>query len=132
MAPTADPIVISGISGRFPESNNIQEFWENLLKGEAMNSVDDSRWPVGLLALPPKSGKIPDVSKFDNEFFGFSDQEANWMDPQTRKLHETVYEAILDSGNDPDHFSGSKTGVYIGFCYADAESALKQQTDQVN
>ena len=53
------------------------------------------------------------------------------MDPQTRKLHETTFEAILDSGNDPDYLNGTKTGVYVGFCYSDSESALKQHTDLV-
>lgn len=74
----SDPIVISGISGRFPESNNIQEFWDKLMNGDRMNSADDRRWPVGLHNLPPRTGKIPDASKFDNDFFGFTDQEGKY------------------------------------------------------
>lgn len=40
-------IVISGISGRYPESLNIQEFWDKLLSGQELSSIDDRRYPVG-------------------------------------------------------------------------------------
>lgn len=55
LAPTSpnpsdkDAVVITGISGRFPESKNIQEFWDKLMAGKVMNSADDRRWPVGEL-----------------------------------------------------------------------------------
>ena len=42
-----DEIVISGISGRYPESDNIKEFWENLVTGADILTADDRRWPVG-------------------------------------------------------------------------------------
>ena len=40
-------VVISGISGRYPESLNMREFWEKLLSGRELSSIDDRRWPVG-------------------------------------------------------------------------------------
>lgn len=43
----SDEIVISGISGRFPESNSIAEFKENLFTGVDMVTDDDRRWPAG-------------------------------------------------------------------------------------
>ncbi|XP_015378690.1 PREDICTED: fatty acid synthase-like [Diuraphis noxia] len=43
-----DEVVISGISGRFPESNSIAEFKENLFTGVDMVTDDDRRWPAGL------------------------------------------------------------------------------------
>jgi len=42
-----DEIVISGISGRFPESNSIAEFGENLYAGIDLVTDDDRRWPAG-------------------------------------------------------------------------------------
>ena len=42
-----DEIVISGISGRYPESDNIKEFWDNLVTGADILTSDDRRWPVG-------------------------------------------------------------------------------------
>ena len=44
-----DEIVISGISGRFPESNTIDEFAENLFNNVDMITEDDRRWPTGKL-----------------------------------------------------------------------------------
>ena len=42
-----DEIVISGISGRFPESDNIEEFKQNLFGGVNMVSGDGRRWTPG-------------------------------------------------------------------------------------
>ena len=44
-----EDIVISGISGRFPESDNIDEFAKNLLDNVDMITEDDRRWPLGKL-----------------------------------------------------------------------------------
>lgn len=44
-----DEIVISGISGRLPESSSIAEFRENLFAGVDLVTDDDRRWPAGKL-----------------------------------------------------------------------------------
>ena len=31
-----DDIVISGVSGRYPNSDNLDEFWENLISGKIL------------------------------------------------------------------------------------------------
>ncbi|RWS02243.1 fatty acid synthase-like protein, partial [Dinothrombium tinctorium] len=41
-----DDIVITGISGRFPNADNIEEFWNQLVSGTELSTCDDSRWPV--------------------------------------------------------------------------------------
>lgn len=43
----SDEIVISGISGRLPESSNIEEFKENLFAGVDLVTDDERRWPAG-------------------------------------------------------------------------------------
>lgn len=43
----SEAVVISGISGRYPESNNLTEFWEKLISGVELVSSDGRRWPVG-------------------------------------------------------------------------------------
>lgn len=45
--PMDEDIVITGISGRYPECSNIDEFWEKLLAGVELMTSDDRRWPVG-------------------------------------------------------------------------------------
>lgn len=42
-----EEVVISGISCRLPQSDNIDEFKENLLHGVDMVTEDDSRWKPG-------------------------------------------------------------------------------------
>ncbi len=40
-------VVISGISCRFPESDNVSEFAENLMNGVDMVTEDERRWEPG-------------------------------------------------------------------------------------
>jgi fatty acid synthase len=42
-----EEIVISGISGRFPESENFDEFAENLFANKDLITEDERRWPKG-------------------------------------------------------------------------------------
>lgn len=53
---------------------------------------------LGLYGLPPRNGKLKDISKFDAAFFGVHPKQANSMDPQLRLLLEVTYEAIVDAG----------------------------------
>lgn len=40
-------IVITGLSGRLPESSNIEEFKEKLFAGVDLVTDDERRWPAG-------------------------------------------------------------------------------------
>jgi hypothetical protein len=42
-----EDIVISGIAGRFPESDNMDEYAHNLFSNVDMVTADDRRWPIG-------------------------------------------------------------------------------------
>ena len=42
-----EEIVISGISGRYPECESIKEFWDKLSAGIELISSDERRWPIG-------------------------------------------------------------------------------------
>ena len=44
-----DDVVITGISGRLPESENIGEFRSHLINGEDMVTDDDRRWQPGIV-----------------------------------------------------------------------------------
>jgi fatty acid synthase len=43
-------------------------------------------------------GKIKEVDKFDGLFFGIMAAMGDTIDPQSRILLETTYEAIMDAG----------------------------------
>ncbi|RWS08129.1 fatty acid synthase-like protein, partial [Dinothrombium tinctorium] len=93
----SDEIVVSGIAGRFPEADDIEELWSKLMNGIELSSTDDRRWPLDVFDLPKRSGKIKHIEKFDADFFGVNEYDANCMDPQIRLLHETTWEAIFDA-----------------------------------
>ena len=42
-----DDIVVSGISGRLPESDNLEEFWEHLINKDNLVTEDNRRWEPG-------------------------------------------------------------------------------------
>ncbi|XP_023310798.1 fatty acid synthase-like [Anoplophora glabripennis] len=111
---TNEEIVISGISGRYPECKNIEELMEALLNGVDLVTDEDTRFPRGVMGIPPRMGKVPELDKFDSTFFGIHAKQAEFLDPRHRILLETVQECIVDAGYNPQELRGSKTGVYAG------------------
>ncbi|MDO1449031.1 SDR family NAD(P)-dependent oxidoreductase [Rhodocytophaga aerolata] len=121
-----EPIAIIGIGCRFPgNTNSPEEFWNGLKNGmDAITDVPADRWRLDAFYDPnaskagkiksAKGGFIPDVDKFDAEFFDIFPAEASRIDPQQRLLLEITYQALEDAGITLEQFSGSKTGVYMG------------------
>ena len=126
--PLSCEVFISGASCRLPESNNLEEFWHNLIEERDMVTEDDRRWPPGLHDLPRRNGKLKDISKFDAEFFRINPTQANAMDPQLRVLFEVTYEAIIDGGYNPIELRGSQTGVFVGNMFMEALEATSNDT----
>jgi len=87
-------IVISGVSGRFPNSNNLREFEYNLYNKVDMTDDDESRWKHFVDEVPRKFGKIRNLEKFDASFFSTLNKHANFTDPQMRILLEHAYEVL--------------------------------------
>lgn len=85
--------------------------------------VDDleTRWRHTNEEIPKRIGKVSDLDKFDHTFFGITYKQAHTMDPQSRLLVEHAYEAVMDAGVNPKTIRGSKTGVFIGTCFAESE-----------
>lgn len=114
-------IVISGVSGRFPNSNNMDEFAYNLYNKIDMVDDDERRWRHVNPEIPRRSGKINNLEKFDASFFGVNFKQARCMDPQGRMILEHAYEAVLDSGTNPRVLRGTKTGVFVGASFNESE-----------
>ncbi|KAF6093695.1 fatty acid synthase [Phyllostomus discolor] len=124
-----EEVVIAGMSGKLPESENLEEFWANLIGGVDMVTEDDRRWKAGLYGLPRRSGKLKDLSKFDATFFGVHAKQAHTMDPQLRLLLEAAYEAIVDGGINPASLRGTHTGVWVGASGSEASEALSRDPE---
>lgn len=127
-----EDVVITGISGRLPESSNIEEFKQQLFDGIDLVTDDERRWPSGLYGLPTRTGKLKDISQFDATFFGVHAKQANVMDPQLRMLLELTYEAIVDAGFNPNDVRGSKTGVFIGVSDSESSEYWTYDAEQIN
>lgn len=41
---------------------------------------------------------MPNLERFDEDFFGIPESQVNLIDPQERLLLELTYEAIVDAG----------------------------------
>lgn len=116
-----DDIVISGISGKFPNSDNVEEFAYNLYNKIDMVDDDERRWRHTNPEIPKRSGKINNLEKFDASFFGVNFKQARAMDPQSRLLLERSYEAVLDAGINPKSLRGSNTAVFVGVSFNESE-----------
>ena len=48
--------------------------------------------------MDPHMGQLKSIDKLDVKFFGLMDKMGHNIDPQSRILLETTYEAIIDGG----------------------------------
>ncbi|ACS85223.1 FkbH like protein [Musicola paradisiaca Ech703] len=118
-------IAIVGMSGQFPKAKNLQQFWDNLSKGEdCISDIPADRWAIDDFfdrnrQTPGKTyskwmGVLEDADKFDPLFFNISPREAEMMDPQQRVFLEACWGCIEDAGYNPADLSGSRCGVFVG------------------
>jgi acyl transferase domain-containing protein/NADP-dependent 3-hydroxy acid dehydrogenase YdfG/acyl carrier protein len=115
-------IAIIGMTGRFPGSKNIDEFWQNLKNGSCAISsfTTEELLAAGvdakLLNNPnyvKAGGILADAEFFDAEFFGFNPKEAELTDIQHRVFLECAWEALENAGYSSENYSGL-IGVYGG------------------
>lgn len=121
-----DGIAIVGMAGRFPQSPNLQRFWENLCQGfEGISFFSDEELEQAGISLKllhspnyvKAKGFLEHADLFDAGFFGFSPREAELTDPQIRLFLECAWEVLESAGWDPDKFSGL-IGVYAGMSFS--------------
>ncbi|KAL6267253.1 hypothetical protein P5V15_000327 [Pogonomyrmex californicus] len=128
-------IVISGIAGRFPNSDNMNQLRENLFNKVDLVRPDHNRWKIEYPDLPNRMGTINNTEKFDADFFGFSIEQAHTCDPIIRILLEHSYEAVIDAGINPKQLRGKNTAVIIGTSFLEAQEKFLYediQADGVN
>ena len=140
---------IIGVSGRYPQAENIQEFWENLRNGkDSVTEIPAERWDHLQYYHPDKhasgstyskwGGFLEGVDRFDPLFFNISPREAEIMDPQERLFLQCVYETLQDAGYTRQslaasarrdaHGVGGQVGVYVGVMYEEYQLYGAQET----
>ncbi|REK84534.1 acyltransferase domain-containing protein [Streptomyces inhibens] len=113
-------IAVTGVSGRFPGSSDLAEWWEALKAGRVLTTRYDRRrlvaagMPEDLVDEPdfvPVHGHLADFDRFENALFRVSPREAEMMDPQLRLMLECAWTALEDAAVDPLN-TRATTGVY--------------------
>src|SRR5262249_62367644 len=92
---SSQPIAVIGMSGRFPQAKNLDEFWQNIAQGRnCITQIPPDRWGVNTYYQPGEivagktnfhwAGSIGDHDRFAPLFFNISPTQAESMDPQQR------------------------------------------------
>ena len=137
LATHAQPIAIIGLSGRYPESINIDAYWNNLRQGkDCIIEVPKERWDWQKYFSEDRSksgchyskrgGFIVGVDEFDPRFFNIAPSEAKYIDPQERLFLQHAWMAIEDAGYTRASLQAAgeeelagEVGVYVGVMYSE-------------
>lgn len=117
-------IAVIGMSGQFPDANDPDAFWENLIRGHDGVRELDSRYldtarDFSSTKKPGTTycrwgGILEERDCFDPLFFNISPREAESMSPHQRLILAESWKALEDAGYDPKALSSFVTGMYIG------------------
>lgn len=125
MAISENDIAIIGLGCRMPDgADGIDAFWQKLVGGfDLVRPFDGTRWDVPRFYAAGTTedgkmyandgGQLADVHGFDNRFFGISDREAEYIDPQQRIALEVAWETIESAAYTPQALAES-AGIFIG------------------
>ena len=126
-----EPIAIIGMSGRFANSNNVNELWEHLSRGDDLIE-EVSRWDLS--EYYPEGGNycrygsfLNDIDQFDPLFFNISGLEATYMSPQQRLFLEEAWKALEDAGCVETGVQGRLCGVYVGCTGGDYQQLFRKE-----
>jgi len=125
-------VAIVGLGGRYPQADDLQQFWDNLKNGrDCITEVPRERWDNARFfhAERNQAGKtyskwggfMDGVDRFDPLFFNISPREAQLIDPQERLFLETVWETIEDAGYSKDSIARHRVGVFVGAMWGQYE-----------
>ncbi|MET4143127.1 polyketide synthase, partial [Pedobacter sp. UYP1] len=115
-------IAIIGMSGQFPSSETCRHFWEHLKSGtELLKTFTDDEliekgMSVGDIQNPryvKTVGVMDQKEYFDSSFFGYTPEEATFMEPQIRLFHQQCWAALEDAGYS-SAIDKKKIGLFAG------------------
>jgi len=122
--PDSGAIAVIGLSGRFPQARNVQQFWDAVATGrDCISRVSRDYWRMDKVYSPLRQagktysesiGAVDDIDRFDPLFFNISPADADDMDPQQRLFLQEAWSCLEDAGLHPQQLAGSKCGVFVG------------------
>ncbi|KAI0864757.1 hypothetical protein F4860DRAFT_528465 [Xylaria cubensis] len=141
--PSLEPVAICGMACRLPGGvDSDSSFWQMLVEKRSGQTpkVPESRFNIDAhyhenLARPGSfnvaGGYFLDESpeSFDPTFFNITPIEAQWLDPQQRKMLEVSYECLVSAGVTLESIAGSNTAVFVGSFTADYQQMSTREPD---
>ncbi|KAF2972303.1 hypothetical protein GQX73_g1322 [Xylaria multiplex] len=123
---TLEPIAIVGMACRLPGAiDSVPKFWELLREQRSVRTpqVPSNRFNINAhyhpdLARPGSFTAMGgyflngNPEDFDCTFFDMTPVEAQWLDPQQRKMLEVCYKCFENAGLRLDQVAGTNTAVY--------------------
>lgn len=129
-----EDIAIIGVSGKYPDANNCDELWKNLIQGkDSIRELPKERWDMeeyytndeqkktGAYTNCKWGGFLDGIDEFDAPLFRISPREAELMDPQERLFIEQVFAALENAAYSIKNFRENskedgihKVGVFVG------------------
>lgn len=150
LSQNAEPIAIIGLSGRYPQAWDIDEYWNNLRDGrDSITEVPKDRWNWRDFFTSDRTqagkhfskwgGFIDGVDEFDPRFFSIPPSEAALVEPQERLFLQQAWMAIEDAGETRasmrmphrDDLDG-QVGVYVGLMYSEYQMFGAERVAQGN
>ncbi|KAI1768083.1 hypothetical protein GGR53DRAFT_518100 [Hypoxylon sp. FL1150] len=142
-APVLEPIAVCGMSCRLPGGvDSDSSFWNMLVEKRTGQTpkVPASRFNIDAhyhenLDRPGSfnvaGGYFLDgrPEDFDPTFFNITPIEAQWLDPQQRKILEVTYECLASAGVTLESIAGSNTAVFVGSFTADYQQISIRDPD---
>ncbi|XXH00491.1 hypothetical protein Hte_006837 [Hypoxylon texense] len=141
--PVLEPIAICGMSCRLPGGvDSDSSFWNMLIEKRTGQTakVPASRFNIDAHYHEnldrPGSFNVPGgyfldgrPEDFDPTFFNITPIEAQWLDPQQRKILEVTYECLVSAGVTLESIAGSNTAVFVGSFTADYQQISIRDPD---
>ncbi len=120
-----EDIAIVGMAGIYPQADDIDIFWSNILnKVDAVTDSPDAWLGDGDIYDPDtaelskiytrKGGFLGDLSRFDAKSFGTMPLSVTGAQPDQFLALKLSHDALVDAGLTPGEFDGSRTGVILG------------------
>jgi len=124
-------VAIIGVAGRYPQADDLQEFWDLLAQGkDAISEVPVDRWPLegfyrqdrsdalrSMLSYCKWGGFLKSIDTLDHDLFELSPQDIVSVGVKDLLLIECIWSLLEDAGYTLEAFkaqTGANVGVYVG------------------
>ena len=126
-------IAVVGMACTFADAKTPEALWYNLIEQRSLIApLRGTRWSAADVDAAPRWGALIDeVDRFDPAFFGLSEDEARLCDPQERLVMQSLYHALQHAGLRADKLRGTRTGLFLGYAYAEYEHHLRRNLHRI-